>query len=573
MTLRRSLSIEALRDLGRLDPEAIAQVRSEAWPLVRDADELHDVLLSQGALPRAEAASWQRLSSSSCARRAGRRWWNDRTRPRCGSATERWPLVRAVWPDAVARPRCRVPAGVRTRLAARGSHRSPGPRPDRMRRARPRSTDRRRRSGWIASDVEIGLLALEKQGLVLRGRFTGAARAGVVRPPAAGAHSSLDARRPAPADRPGVRPSSSCASWSGHQHLHRRRSFAARRGCWRSSSNSKVRGAGRPLGEVPAAGAARGVRSRLARRLTFFGQAAWGRLRPLVRTHQAGRAQRPADEGPDALDADHADAPRPRLLAAAAATSNCPKARCSISSAATPSAAYEAFAAPRRLVSRSARPLLQLVPAQVDDVLGELAAAGLVTSDGYPALRTLLGVRTRTTRHRRRRCVAPVVAARRPLDALAFAVAAPGRRMRTHRALVPAAAAALRRHVPRFAGQRIRGAALGRTGAHLSAAGSTRRDPRRPLRRRRGRRAIRLARGDPAAPRRPATSSPAWSLPATDPLNLTGRIMAGARVPALPGHSIAIVNGCCQTATGLTEGTHARRQRSPIRFVTVMRPA
>jgi ATP-dependent Lhr-like helicase len=32
-------------------------------------------------------------------------------------------------------------------------------------------------------------------------------------------------------------------------------------------------------------------------------------------------------------------------------------------------------------------------------------------------------------------------------------------------------------------------------------------------------------------------------LPATDPINLTGRIMAGSRVPALPGHSIAIVNG------------------------------
>src|SRR5205823_7113767 len=47
VSLRRSLSIEALRDLGRLDPDAIAQVRAEAWPLVRDPDELHDVLLSQ----------------------------------------------------------------------------------------------------------------------------------------------------------------------------------------------------------------------------------------------------------------------------------------------------------------------------------------------------------------------------------------------------------------------------------------------------------------------------------------------------------------------------------------------
>ena len=54
VTMRRTLSAEALSDLGRLDPEAIALVKSEAWPLVRDADELHDVLLSLGALPISE---------------------------------------------------------------------------------------------------------------------------------------------------------------------------------------------------------------------------------------------------------------------------------------------------------------------------------------------------------------------------------------------------------------------------------------------------------------------------------------------------------------------------------------
>jgi ATP-dependent Lhr-like helicase len=44
-------------------------------------------------------------------------------------------------------------------------------------------------------------------------------------------------------------------------------------------------------------------------------------------------------------------------------------------------------------------------------------------------------------------------------------------------------------------------------------------------------------------------SSPASvELPATDPINLTGRIMVGTRVPALPGHSIAIVNGALNCA-------------------------
>ena len=45
VTLRRALP-ENERDLGALDPEAIAAEEAFAWPLVRDADELHDALLS-----------------------------------------------------------------------------------------------------------------------------------------------------------------------------------------------------------------------------------------------------------------------------------------------------------------------------------------------------------------------------------------------------------------------------------------------------------------------------------------------------------------------------------------------
>jgi ATP-dependent Lhr-like helicase len=43
--LRRGLPVEP-RELGRLDPAAIARVREEAAPVVRDPDELHDLLLS-----------------------------------------------------------------------------------------------------------------------------------------------------------------------------------------------------------------------------------------------------------------------------------------------------------------------------------------------------------------------------------------------------------------------------------------------------------------------------------------------------------------------------------------------
>ncbi len=41
-------------DMGRLDPQAIAVVRAEAWPQVRNADELHDALLLTGYLTDSE---------------------------------------------------------------------------------------------------------------------------------------------------------------------------------------------------------------------------------------------------------------------------------------------------------------------------------------------------------------------------------------------------------------------------------------------------------------------------------------------------------------------------------------
>jgi ATP-dependent Lhr-like helicase len=48
--LRRGLPVEP-RELGRLDPDAVERVRAEATPDVRDPDELHDVLLSLVVAP------------------------------------------------------------------------------------------------------------------------------------------------------------------------------------------------------------------------------------------------------------------------------------------------------------------------------------------------------------------------------------------------------------------------------------------------------------------------------------------------------------------------------------------
>jgi ATP-dependent helicase Lhr and Lhr-like helicase len=49
--MRRVLPEAVLSEVGRLDPAAIAEVCADAWPDVRDAEELHDALLSLVALP------------------------------------------------------------------------------------------------------------------------------------------------------------------------------------------------------------------------------------------------------------------------------------------------------------------------------------------------------------------------------------------------------------------------------------------------------------------------------------------------------------------------------------------
>ncbi|HLW76652.1 MAG TPA: helicase-related protein, partial [Bryobacteraceae bacterium] len=52
--MRRSLSAEDAKNLGTLDPGAIAQVAEESWPVVRDEHELHDALLTLILLPPVE---------------------------------------------------------------------------------------------------------------------------------------------------------------------------------------------------------------------------------------------------------------------------------------------------------------------------------------------------------------------------------------------------------------------------------------------------------------------------------------------------------------------------------------
>jgi ATP-dependent Lhr-like helicase len=49
--MRRVLPEAILSEIGRLDPAAIEEVSADAWPDIRDAEELHDAMLTLGAIP------------------------------------------------------------------------------------------------------------------------------------------------------------------------------------------------------------------------------------------------------------------------------------------------------------------------------------------------------------------------------------------------------------------------------------------------------------------------------------------------------------------------------------------
>jgi len=107
--LRRGLPVEP-RELGKLDPDAIERVRTEATPDVRDPDELHDVLLSLvAARPRQEwAEPFEALAE------AGRSFvvHGPGTSDVLWAATERRAEVEALFPGARFVPDHELPPGM-----------------------------------------------------------------------------------------------------------------------------------------------------------------------------------------------------------------------------------------------------------------------------------------------------------------------------------------------------------------------------------------------------------------------------------------------------------------------------
>src|SRR5262249_37314811 len=158
---------EDVRDLGQLDPEAIAQVRSEAAPVVRDAEELHDTLLSVGALPESEGLLWRSyFDELSQQGRVVRR--EVIGGPLLWLAVEQWPAVNVTLSFVDSTP----PATLREDLQREVSIDDARMLLVRGRLEISAPTTARRIAGDLgmpANDVQIALEQLELAGVVLRG--------------------------------------------------------------------------------------------------------------------------------------------------------------------------------------------------------------------------------------------------------------------------------------------------------------------------------------------------------------------------------------------------------------------
>jgi ATP-dependent helicase Lhr and Lhr-like helicase len=169
--MRRTLPSELADGDAKLDPAAIQQVAAEAWPPMRDTDELHEALLGVCLLPAPGdlAALFHQLVDSGRAALvdiAGRAFW---------SPAERIGLIRCAYPHARIDPPVEAPAGGKAlpqtpeRCAAeilRGWFECCGPK---------RASDFERDLAMPRELVDQALAQLEAEGQILRGQFTGLA--------------------------------------------------------------------------------------------------------------------------------------------------------------------------------------------------------------------------------------------------------------------------------------------------------------------------------------------------------------------------------------------------------------
>ena len=175
---RRYIDPQSAADLGRLDPAAIARVRAEAWPDPRNADELHDGLCVLGFVSETEmdqVAGWRTLRDELVAQRRitrltllpGKTLW---------VAAERLGTVLAAFPERVYTPRIpdldRQAADMSFEQAMVELLRS------RLEGLGPVTVEALAAPLGLAPDaIAPALLALEQEGFAIQGRFSAGVQA------------------------------------------------------------------------------------------------------------------------------------------------------------------------------------------------------------------------------------------------------------------------------------------------------------------------------------------------------------------------------------------------------------
>ena len=372
VALRRTTRDDA-DGTGILDPAAIAQVAAESWPVVRDTDELHDALTTLIVVPPvAQWADWfeelvsqRRAFVILSAVEGGQKYW---------TCAERLEIAREAY-DAPSPAREEAVTEI-----LRGWLESSGPMTV-AEMAERLSTD--------GEAITAALLRLETQGQVLRGRFTAAAQSEqwCNRRVLARIHRLTIGRL-----RREIEPVTAAqymAFLQRWQHV---------------TPTSRLHGVDGTLQivrqlegyEIPAVAwegqilPARiaGYKPEYLDRLCYAGDIMWGRLSPHpameLREAAESRRVRPTRLAPIALFLRaNADELIVRRQSNVEALSH---------------AAHEVFEQVERLRAPFFAEIVRAVkrlPSEVEEALWQLVAAGLVTADGFDALRSLSDAKRR----------------------------------------------------------------------------------------------------------------------------------------------------------------------------------
>jgi ATP-dependent Lhr-like helicase len=169
---RRSLTPAEANDLGKLDPAAIEAVREEAWPQATNADELHDALLLSGFITTREGTEnhWEAYFEELV--RAGRATALEGGLQVLWIATERVLFFAKAFPDR----RLKYPVAVPERLNQIFADKDPLAEIIRGRLEITGPVTARiliERMDLPLSEIHQALLKLENEGFVFRGKFTG----------------------------------------------------------------------------------------------------------------------------------------------------------------------------------------------------------------------------------------------------------------------------------------------------------------------------------------------------------------------------------------------------------------